>query len=100
MSIEKCVRDEEKTLKSILGSDVLAKACIDSAFNYALKLRTGETIRFTGAELIDKEWICLYFDELRDHGQPHPYSLPFMAKRGVDVRISDIVWAIDAPDET
>ena len=34
----------------ILGSYALTKACLDDSFDYALKLRTGEVIRFHGSQ--------------------------------------------------
>lgn len=59
----------------------LAKACSDPFF-YQLKLRTGETIDFESAEPINSEWVHIHDD--------HP--------RGMDVRVADIVFVIDAPN--
>lgn len=77
------------------GSSALAKACMDDCFDYALKLRSGEVIRFTGARLISPGWIHL--DVSDKEFQPKINRLPYKADRGVDVRISDIVWVMDAP---
>jgi len=79
----------------ILGSKALAKACVDNPFDYALKLRTGEVIRFCGATIIDAAWIHLEVYSMA--AQPHRFRIPFPAKRGIDVRIADIVWVMDAP---
>jgi hypothetical protein len=80
----------------ILGSSALEKACLDDCFDYALKLRTGEVIRFTGAKVISPGWIHL--EVMPKQCQPAKNGLPFMADRGVDVRIADIVWVMDAPE--
>lgn len=80
----------------LLGSYALTKACLDDYFDYALKLRTGEVIRFTGAKVISPEWIHL--DATPLYGQEENNGLPFPADREVDVRIADIVWVMDAPE--
>lgn len=81
---------------AMFGSSALAKACLDNFFDYALKLRTGEVIRFTGAKMISPGWIHL--DVMPKQCQPTNNGLPFPADRGVDVRIADIVWVMDAPE--
>ena len=86
---------DEKTV-ALLGSYALAKACQDDCFDYALKLRTGEVIRFTGARVISPEWIHL--DVMLMRYQPDQDGLPYKADRGIDVRIADIVWVMDAPE--
>ena len=80
----------------MLGSQALTKACLDNYFDYALKLRTGEVIRFTGARVISPEWIHL--DATPLYGGAEHNGLPYKADRGVDVRIADIVWVMDAPE--
>lgn len=84
---------EEKRLLAILGSPVLAKACMDTEFDYALKLRTGEIIEFDGAKYLNKDWIQI----AQKQGGTTERKLPYPAPRGVNVRISDIVWVMDAP---
>lgn len=86
--------EEERLIQMMIGSAALAKACLDQDFDYALKLRGGEVIAFKGATLLCKEWIHL--DVKPPHDQP-PDCLAFPADRGVDVRISEIVWVMDAP---
>lgn len=89
---------EKKTkwLESLLGSEALAKACNDDNFDYALKLRTGEVVRFVGARVLSSGWVRVYLDEHKRWDTANPF--PFKADRGVDIRISEIVWVMDAPD--
>jgi hypothetical protein len=96
-SEERCIEDDYNDLMLMLvGSHALAKACQDDHFDYALKLRTGEVIRFTGATMISPGWIHLEARPL--YGSSKNNGLPFPADRGVDVRIADIVWVMDAPE--
>ena len=88
--------DCERFTDMLLGSHALAKACHDDGFDYALKLRTGEVIRFMGAKILTPEWIHLDVMSMSD--QPEDNYLPYKADRGVDVRIADIVWVMDAPE--
>lgn len=81
-----------------LGSHALAKACFDE-FDYALRLRTGEVIRFSFATYLGNGWIHLSVEgcEQTDH---YPLAFSKLSRgvdRGVDVRLSDIVWVMDAP---
>jgi hypothetical protein len=81
----------------------LLKASADD-FDYALRLRTGEIIKFTYAE-IHGDYVSLYstsrsqitsdgLEPMEGHEQPLPF--PFL--RGIDVRLNDIVWCADAPN--
>ena len=79
----------------ITGSGALAKACEDY-FDYALKLKDGTIIRFYEAKILNTEWIHL--DVMPQDDQPLFAHLPYKADRGVDVRISEIVWVMDAPE--
>jgi hypothetical protein len=85
----------DKLTKMLLGSSALAKACSDP-FDYALKLRTGEVIRFTEARIISSGWVHL--DVVPAHWDQEGNNMPYPADRGVDVRIADIVWVMDAPE--
>lgn len=87
--------NESKLIKIITGSDALAKACQDT-FDYAMKLRTGEVIRFYCAEILNDEWVTLDLYPIDE--QPDSNRIAYPAKRGMDVRISDIVWVMDAPE--
>jgi hypothetical protein len=84
-------------LEQALGSPALVKACLDY-FDYALRLKSGEVIRFTDAEWRGNGWLTLNgVDPDEDFRSPHRQDLPFPAARGVDVRLDDILWVMDAP---
>ena len=74
--------------------DAVQKAAEDH-FEYAARLRTGETIVFQKAE-INGAWVHL--EEISNHSAPLVSGRPeFTFDRGMDVRIEDIVWVADAP---
>jgi hypothetical protein len=81
------------------GSKFLAKACNDE-FDYALRLRTGELIHFGTATIISNEFVLLHgiWQDMDSKKKPKKNELPYPAPRGVEVRISDIVWIMDAPN--
>lgn len=68
----------------------LIKACVDE-FSYALRLRSGDIIRFAFAE-IHGEFVTVSSPFGTERGNVFPFP------RGVDVRISDIVWCADDPE--
>jgi hypothetical protein len=75
----------------------LLKACCDQ-FDYACKLTSGEIIYFTKAT-ISGEYCALegleaskQLSTRREQKLPHPFP------RGLDVRVSDILWCADAPE--
>ena len=72
----------------------LIKATYDS-FDYAMKLRTGEVIRFREAK-IHGAFVTLNIDQ--NGGTDKRHYNDFSFERGLDVRLSDIVWCADAPD--
>jgi hypothetical protein len=86
---------EEARLRKTTGSHALAKACMDNPFDYALKLRTGEVIEFSGAAILNNEWVHLSVKPMCE--QPKTNRLAYPAERGMDVRLADIVWVMDAP---
>ena len=86
--------EEGRLIKILTGSAALAKACQDS-FDYAMKLRTGEVINFSFARVLNKEWVHLYIKPMDE--QPRENRIAYPADRGVDVRLADIVWVMDAP---
>lgn len=81
--------------ESSLLSGALNKALNDQPWHYAIKLRDGTVMEFSGASWSPRtpDWIRLKFDGIDEARVPGIHSL----ERGLDVRISEIVWAIDAP---
>ncbi|GEM_PF-6476477 len=71
--------------------DALIKACHDP-FEYELQLRTGTVVRFVEARPINRDWVHI---EVGDRDQKCELS---RFERGIDVRLSDIVYVADAPD--
>lgn len=74
----------------------LLKASADH-FAYALRLRTGELIYFTDCSF-SGEWVHLESDDWSFHFPKDEKYLPCNIDRGVYVRLSDIVWCVDAPE--
>lgn len=74
--------------------DSLLKAHIDP-FAYALKLRTGEIVMFDECR-IDGNYahLTLTPDSWRTSTER---TVEYGYHRGIDVRIEDIVWCVDAP---
>jgi hypothetical protein len=73
--------------------EALLKATYDT-FHYALRLRTGEIIRFSRA-FIQGEFVHLDLDDLYVNYQPFPFNTDKALERGVDVRLSSIEWVSD-----
>jgi hypothetical protein len=91
----------------------LCKACGDH-FEYALGLRDGTVIQFAQAEDVDREWVRLmgivfmrdgrgqivpgkaFMDGHRDRKETGAFTFD----RGIDVRVSEILWLADAPDDS
>jgi hypothetical protein len=100
---------EEKRLIAKLGSKDLAKSVMDE-FDYMLRLRTGEVIRYRSADIVSEDWIHLcggmwwpesdlgMSDQVpwNERGKDFNDNAAQFA-RGIDVRLSDIVWVMDAP---
>ncbi len=76
----------------------LLKALIDP-FDYALRLTTGEVVRF-GSARIDGDWVTLSDapGETPPKGDRPVTGLKYPCPRGVEVRIDQIVWIADAPE--
>lgn len=73
----------------------LVKA-IGDPFDYALRLTTGEVWRFREATYLSPDWVRI--EEFDDSNTADDQALPVMPfHRGVDVRVSEIVWVADAP---
>lgn len=73
----------------------LLKACFDRPFDYALGLRNGLIIRFGGAT-INGEWISL--DDIKGYSNKEELVVGYPMDRGMDVRLSEIIWCADAPE--
>ena len=99
--IEKEIKEKEDALSHETGLPVghhLIKSMMDP-FDYALKFRSGEIVRFECADAIGGGWVRLtlkYWDD-PSMGVGKDDRIAFPAPRGVDVRISDIDWVMDAP---
>jgi len=78
----------EEALLEILGSDVLLKSCFDP-YTYLVQLRTGLILYYDFATYTGGDWLHLDAARLTPDGEPW--------ERGLDVRLSDIVLAIDDP---
>lgn len=80
----------------------LIKATADHPFDYALRLRSGELIYFTGAKIIGS-FARLTVSSQEDFPGKNRKStgLPAHAfPNGIEVFIGEIVWCTDAPDGT
>jgi len=72
----------------------LLKAVIDQ-FSYALKLRTGEIVMFDECRITgDYAHLKLSSDEWKYDSHA---TVEYGYHRGIDVRVDDIVWCVDAP---
>lgn len=81
----------------IVGSDVISKSMSDP-FSYTAKLRTGELVVFESSQFYPgRSFIHLVGVEMiRPPGSDSEFPVKDTAfERGVDVRISDIVWVRD-----
>lgn len=87
---------EEKALIAQFGGTVLAKACLDCEFDYACRLRSGEVVYFRGAKVLSGGWVELTLKPMDE--QPTQNRIAYPADRGLEVRVSDIVWIMDAPN--
>ncbi len=74
----------------------LLKACGDE-FEYVCKLTSGEVIYFTRA-MISGDYCTLEGLEVSKQLSYTDQKLPHLFPRGLDVRISDILWCADAPN--
>lgn len=87
--------ESTRIIEVLAGSEALAKACEDP-FDYAMRLRTGEVIAFSSAQMLNEEWVHIDLKPLNE--QPLENRIAYPADRGMDVRLSDIVWVMDAPE--
>jgi hypothetical protein len=81
---------------------VLIKA-VDDPFDYAVKLKDGSLIFFEYAVPCgrDKEWALLVLNDMHQGSNAYLQSVNYRIgagkDRGLEVRVSEIVWAADAP---
>jgi len=79
----------------------LAKAFVDP-FSYALGLRDGRVILFMEADLLEGgKWVHLigHGDNGNNtNGVVEMSGVDYPFDRGLDVRLSDIMWVADAPN--
>ena len=68
------IKEEEQRLMDLGLSKALAKACMDDPFDYALRLRTGEVIAFSGCAVLNKEWVRIC--SIRWRTNQRPTALP------------------------
>jgi hypothetical protein len=82
--------------------EVLIKA-VDDPFDYAVKLKDGSLIFFEYAVPCgrDKEWALLVLNDMHQGSNAYLQSVNYRIgagkDRGLEVRVSEIVWAADAP---
>jgi hypothetical protein len=90
--------DPEKQLVAGGWPWPLAKATVD-AFDYAIGLKDGTVIRFESAEASeDMQWVTITPARIDVvvWGSTEPADT-FSFARGLVIRVSEIVWACDAP---
>ena len=82
--------------------EVLIKA-VDDPFDYAVKLKDGSLIFFEYAipRGSGNEWVHLVLNDLHQGSNAYQQSLNYRLgvgkDRGLEVRVSEIIWAADAP---
>lgn len=76
----------------------LVKALVDP-FDYAVGLRDGTVIRFTRAEIQGHYVHLAGVSEWNYLGRSEENIDRYVFGRGVDVRLEDVVWAADGPEE-
>lgn len=73
----------------------LIKALGDE-FDYAMGLRNGTVLRFQSAR-ITGEWVTIELFEPNEQPVKGFNKGEYPCPRGVDIRISEIIWCADAP---
>jgi hypothetical protein len=74
--------------------EALVKALYDY-FDYAARVRGLGVVRFREAEDLGHGWVRLK-DLFWTDDDPASAGLPYSFERGVDVRVSDVMWCADA----
>ncbi len=70
----------------------LCKAYQDNPFDYAVGLRDGQVLFVSGVDGFEGDWVLLNLKD--EQAMKGGYPCP----RGVQVRLSEIVWVADAPN--
>ena len=93
---------QHRALEEAHWPHALIKA-VDDPFDYAIGLKDGSIIFFEYATPMgkDKEWVFLRLSDIHSGGGLYARSFNRTANigwdRGLEVRVSEIVWAADAP---
>lgn len=93
---------QHRALEDAHWPPALIKA-VDDPFDYAVGLKDGTTIFFEYAVPCgkDSEWVSLMLNDMHSgsnaYRQAFNYKVGVGRDRGLEVRISEIVWASDAP---
>lgn len=85
---------EEARLLAQGWPPALVKACGDSSWLYAAGLRTGGVIVFEGARPQAGDGTWVHLTGIQSEGTTIVRGLEM--ERGLDVRVSDIMWALDS----
>lgn len=90
---------QEERLREEGWPPALAKATVDP-FMYAIGLRGGLVITFRSATDLDNGFVALHgigFENVSDESVFAVGGHAFRPERGLEVRVHDVVWALDAP---
>ena len=87
--------DVEEYLLKVGYPPSLAKACTDDCFYYAMCLKNGVIIEFEGA-VENGEWIHIPGEKIRGCSSAN-IANGLCFERGIDIRVSEILWCADAP---
>ncbi len=91
------IYDKQKNKLSL--PDALIKS-LEDPFDYALGLKDKSVIFFSHAELLSEEWIKIFLASNQGRSEYFNISgldVKFGLDRGLEIRISEIVWVADAP---
>lgn len=94
--LDKVSSEDVAWIKASLPAS-LYKAMHDQCFDYAMQLRSGPIIRFSGAKFVNRKWVELELDNAGHVHDPMTEALGFNFERKIEVAIDDIIWCCDAP---
>jgi hypothetical protein len=90
---ERVWEEEEQRLEKA-GWPLFLRKALRDPFDYAACVRGLGIVRFEDVEEAGKGWVRLRGIRWKDQSD----RLPFPFDRGVEVRLSNIVWVADAPE--